>query len=83
LLARPEALAFAAAEGEGVLRGEVTDRRFAGSVYVFRVRVDGGELEVQAGGDEVSVGDRVGLVPRAAPAGLFAFPSDPVGGDAG
>jgi ABC-type Fe3+/spermidine/putrescine transport system ATPase subunit len=73
LLARPEALAFAAPGGEGALRGEVTDRRFAGSVYMYTVAVEGGELEIQAGADPAQTGDVVGVVPRSAPAGLFAF----------
>jgi hypothetical protein len=72
-LARPEALAFAALGGEGTLRGEVKDRRFAGSVYVYTVAVEGGELEIQAGADPARLGDVVGVVPRSAPAGLFAF----------
>jgi ABC-type Fe3+/spermidine/putrescine transport system ATPase subunit len=73
LLARPEALSFAAPDAEGVLRGEVTDRRFAGSVYVYTVSVEGGELEVQAGADPAWTGDVVGVVPCSPPAGLFAF----------
>ncbi len=72
-MARPEALAFAAPGGEGALRGEVTDRRFAGSVYMYTVAVEGGELEIQAGADPAQTGDVVGVVPRSAPAGLFAF----------
>ena len=73
LLARPEALGFAAPDAEGALRGAVTDRRFAGSVYVYTVSVEGGELEIQAGADPVQTGDVVGVVPLAPPAGLFAF----------
>lgn len=73
LLARPEALTFAAPDAEGALRGEVNDRRFAGSVYVYAVTVEVGELEIQAGADRAQTGDVVGVVPRSAPAGLFAF----------
>jgi iron(III) transport system ATP-binding protein len=72
LLARPEALTFAPA-GEGSLRGTVADRRFAGSVYIYTVSVDGGGLEVQAEGDAAAVGASVWVRPRAQPAGLFAF----------
>ncbi len=73
LLARPEAVRFTSAEG--ALRGEVVDRRFAGSIYVFKVAVPGGELEVQGGGSDARVGDAVGLEPVASPEGLFAFAS--------
>ncbi|MGD2151655.1 MAG: ABC transporter ATP-binding protein [Gemmatimonadales bacterium] len=73
VLARPEALAFAAPDEDGALRGEVSDRRFAGSVYVYTVRVEGGELEIQGGVDPAQTGEVVGVVPRSAPAGLFAF----------
>jgi ABC-type Fe3+/spermidine/putrescine transport system ATPase subunit len=74
LLARPEALAFAEPESEGAVRGAVKDRRFAGSVYVYTVTVEGGELEIQAGADQARPGEVVGVVPRSAPAGLFTFP---------
>ncbi|UCF18996.1 MAG: ABC transporter ATP-binding protein [Gemmatimonadota bacterium] len=73
LLARPEALAFAPSDQEAVLNGQVTERRFAGSFYVYRVSAGGGELEVQSDSSDAKPGDRVGVVPRAAPAGLFAF----------
>ncbi|NIN71090.1 MAG: ATP-binding cassette domain-containing protein [Gemmatimonadetes bacterium] len=73
LLARPEALAFAGPVTEAALRGEVKDRRFAGSIYVYTVAVEGGELEVQAGADQARLGDVVAVVPRSAPTGLFVF----------
>lgn len=82
LLVRPEALEFADPGGDGVLVGSVRERRFAGSVYVFTVSVDGGELEVQTTGDVTDVGDTVGVRPvrpvrpgrpAGQPAGLFAF----------
>ncbi len=74
VLARPEALAFAPADADGALRGQVGDRRFAGSVYIYTVTVEGGALEVQADGDVARVGATVGVRPRSAPAGIFAFP---------
>ncbi len=40
---------------------------------MYTVTVDGGELEIQAGADPAQPGDVVGVVPRSAPAGLFAF----------
>jgi ABC-type Fe3+/spermidine/putrescine transport system ATPase subunit len=73
LLARPEALTFATPDAVGALRGRVNDRRFAGSVYVYTVSVEGGELEIQAGAGRAQTGDVVGVVPRSAPTGLFAF----------
>ncbi len=73
LLARPEALAFVSPEDDAALRGIVVDRRFAGSVYVYTVKVEGGELEAQAAGDAAREGDVVGVAPRHAPAGIFAF----------
>ncbi len=88
IFARPEAVRFSSSEE--ALRGEVVERRFAGSVFVYKVAVEGGELEVQtggaggeggAGGREARVGDRVGLEPVAAPEGLFAFPDDPGSGE--
>jgi iron(III) transport system ATP-binding protein len=73
ILARPEALTFVSTGADGALRGRVVDRRFAGSVYVYTVSVGGGELEVQADGEAASPGDDVGVQPRNAPAGIFAF----------
>ncbi len=77
LLTRPEALAFAPPDAEGSLRGVISDRRFAGSVYIYTVTVEGGALEVQADGDVARLGAAVGVRPRSAPAGLFAFPRRP------
>ena len=66
----------------GAIPGVVSDRRFAGSAYVYAVKVEGGELEVQTTGDVARPGESVGLRPVAAPAGIFAFPRRP-GGDEG
>ncbi len=79
LLARPEALTFAPAGAEDTLPGRVIDRRFAGSVYVYTVSVEGGELEVQADGDIARPGDEAGVRPRNAPVGIFAFPGPQTG----
>ncbi len=73
LLARPEALSFVPPGSAGALSGTVSERRFAGSVYVYTVAVEGGELEVQTGVEPAGSGDTVHLRPAAAPAGLFAF----------
>ncbi len=77
VFARPEALTFVASGAEGALRGTVADRRFAGSFYLYKVLVRGGELEVQAGADAADPGDVVGLRPASAPDGIFAFVKDP------
>jgi ABC-type Fe3+/spermidine/putrescine transport system ATPase subunit len=75
LLARPEALELTSPSGAEVLRGTVSGRRFAGSVYVYTVDVKDGWLEVQTSDDIARRGADVGIVPRAAPSGLFAFAS--------
>ena len=72
LLVRPEAVRFS--NPDGALAGEIVERRFAGSVYVYRVAAGGGELEVQVGDAAAAVGDRVGLEPVDPPRGLFVFP---------
>jgi iron(III) transport system ATP-binding protein len=74
VLARPEALTFASTDNEAAVRGTIIDRRFAGSVYVYTVSVEGGNLEVQTDGEAGRPGDAVGIVPRSAPVGIFAFP---------
>ncbi|MFI5242455.1 MAG: ABC transporter ATP-binding protein [Gemmatimonadales bacterium] len=57
---RPDALALAA-EGDG-WGGVVTDRRFAGTQLVYRVRVDDEiEMELQSTNRDVREGDRVAV----------------------
>lgn len=74
LLARPEALRFAA-PAPGVLNGEVIDRRFSGALAFFTVRTDGGTMvELSAAPGAAAVGDRVGLSPSATGLHLFAGP---------
>ena len=73
VLARPEALELCGPDADGAIRGVVSDRRFAGSTYVHTVGVEGGTLEVLARGDAARHAETVGLRPRAAPRGLFAF----------
>ncbi len=77
LMARPEAVEVCTPDEANALRGVVEDRRFAGSVYVYTIEVEGGRLEVQATSDVARVGAAVGLRPRSAPDGLFAFPGHP------
>ncbi|HSG81136.1 MAG TPA: ABC transporter ATP-binding protein [Gemmatimonadota bacterium] len=76
VLARPEALEFCGPDTGDAVCGAISDRRFAGSAYVYAVAVDGGELEVQTTGDVAQPGESVCLRPRAAPVGIFAFPPD-------
>ncbi|NIR42804.1 MAG: ABC transporter ATP-binding protein [Gemmatimonadetes bacterium] len=75
LMARPEAVEICGPDEAEAVRGVVDDRRFAGSVYVYTIEVEGGRLEVQATGDVARVGAAVGLRPPSAPDGLFAFPA--------
>jgi putative spermidine/putrescine transport system ATP-binding protein len=76
LVVRPESLSFAPGEAPGALPGEVVERRYAGRVAFFFVRLDGGgeETEVLAAPDAARPGDRIavrpdpaGPVPRAYP----------------
>lgn len=78
LMARPEALAFAQPDTQGALRATWRDRRFAGSFYRHTVDVEGGWLEVQTGVEQGGGDGDVGVVPRSAPAGLFAFPREAI-----
>lgn len=77
LMARPEALEFVEPTAQGALPSRLRHRRFAGSFYRYTVDVAGGWLEVQAGAD--ATGDALGVMPRAAPAGLFVFPLEEAG----
>ena len=62
LVVRPEQLGLAPPDGEGAWPGTVVDRRFAGTVYVFRVQVAGGPLLEIASPDAVAAeGERVGV----------------------
>jgi len=73
VLTRPEALTFAADDAEGVLSGTVDETRFAGSVYVYTVTVEGGQLEIHARSAQTRTGRRVGVRPLDPPRGLHAF----------
>ena len=74
MLVRPEALQFAQPDADGALAGTVIERRFAGSVYVYTLAVEGGELEVQTAGDVARQDETVGLRPISPPTGMFVFP---------
>ncbi|HEV8356117.1 MAG TPA: ABC transporter ATP-binding protein [Gemmatimonadales bacterium] len=74
LFVRPEALRIVPAS-ETVLTGLVTERRFLGATTLFTVRLGcGSTLEVQGGPGSARSGDRVGLVPDGAGAGLHLLP---------
>lgn len=70
-LLRPEALRLTDPGGSDAWPGTVQARRFAGSITVVTVEMEGGPvLEVQADKPPV-IGERVGVVPAGAPAPLF------------
>lgn len=73
VLARPEALAFAADDAEGALSGTLDEIRFAGSIYVHTVTVEGGQLEIHARSAQAGMGQRVAVRPLDPPRGLHAF----------
>ncbi|HEX7120054.1 MAG TPA: ABC transporter ATP-binding protein [Longimicrobiales bacterium] len=56
------------------LQGEVLERRYAGPVTHYRVRLEGAELVVHGGPADAAVGDRIGVCPSA---DALAFPADP------
>ena len=55
------------------LEGEVAERRFAGPVTHYRIRVGGAELLVHGGADDADAGDRVRVHAVGVP---LAFPAD-------
>jgi ABC-type Fe3+/spermidine/putrescine transport system ATPase subunit len=68
LVVRPESLAFAPSGALNALSGEVVERRYAGRVAYFTVRLaGGGEVEVLAAPGAARVGDRLSV--RLDPAG--------------
>ena len=75
LLVRPESIRLMEPDSPGALPGRVADRRFAGAFHVYRVDLEVGEVEVQTAAGEARPGERVGVGPKAAPSGLFAFPA--------
>ncbi len=71
VMVRPEGLQFTD-PGDGVLNGEVVERRFLGGLALYTVATIGGQsLEVSAPPDAAGVGHRVGLHP--ARTGLHVF----------
>lgn len=69
---RPDALAFVSPETAGAWPGVVTERRFAGALLAFHVRVDDVELEVHSADRGVRVGDRVAVALVREPVALVA-----------
>ncbi|HET7585567.1 MAG TPA: ABC transporter ATP-binding protein [Gemmatimonadaceae bacterium] len=59
---RPDALAFTSPDRTDVWRGEVTERRFAGALLAYRVRLSAEvEVELYSGERDVRVGEQVGV----------------------
>jgi ABC-type Fe3+/spermidine/putrescine transport system ATPase subunit len=78
LFVRPEGLAFGRAEDPRSLTGQIVDRRFAGRVSVFAVRLaDSSEIEVTAGSAAARTGDRVFVVPSPEGPRPRAYVSEP------
>ena len=76
LIARPEALAFSAADAAGALPGLVSDRRYGGPTSTFLVALDaGGEIEILALSAAAAEGDRVGVRPKEGAALPRLFPA--------
>jgi ABC-type Fe3+/spermidine/putrescine transport system ATPase subunit len=73
ILARPEALVLDRAGGEIAGSGLVTERRFAGALMVYTVRLGETEVLVNGGIDVAGIGERVVVEPRSA-SSVFAFP---------
>ncbi len=78
LVARPEALALAPPGEAGALTGEVVERRYAGRVAFYTVRLaDAAEAEVLAPPDAAKPGDAVGVVPARDGPLPRAYPAEP------
>jgi ABC-type Fe3+/spermidine/putrescine transport system ATPase subunit len=78
LMVRPEELQVldaGSARAPTDLEGQVVDRRFAGAVSFYRVRVGERELLVQGGAADGAAGDPVLIRPRHG-AAILAFPED-------
>ena len=77
LMIRPEALRIVRDGASGdVLRGRVTDRRFAGATSFYTVAIDGGaELIAQGTTSDASPGDEVSLAP-APGAAILAYAAE-------
>ena len=84
LYVRPEAVRLVEPSDE-VLSGAVVERRYLGGAALYTVRVaepgsngPGGPAFIEVLGEPAAarVGDRVGVVPRTAGAGLHLFPAD-------
>jgi ABC-type Fe3+/spermidine/putrescine transport system ATPase subunit len=82
LMLRPEALAFCAPGEDGAVSGEVAERLFGGGSSLFRVAVDGGEVEVVARSGAAREGERVAVRPgREGPLGRIWRQGASAGGE--
>ncbi|MCA1583004.1 MAG: ABC transporter ATP-binding protein [Acidobacteria bacterium] len=79
LVARPEGLALGSPGQVGALIGEVIERRYAGRVAFYTVRLaDSVEAEVLAPPDAAKPGDAVGVVPARDAPPPRAYAPDPI-----
>jgi ABC-type Fe3+/spermidine/putrescine transport system ATPase subunit len=70
---RPDALAFTTPEAPAGWAAEVTERRFAGALIAYHVRLsDGLELEMYGTERDVHIGDRVGVRVAREPVAVVA-----------
>jgi ABC-type Fe3+/spermidine/putrescine transport system ATPase subunit len=70
---RPDALAFTTPDEPVGWPGEVTERRFAGALIAYHVRlVDGSTLELYGTERDVSIGDRVSVRVAREPVAVVA-----------
>ena len=69
---RPDALALVPRDSAGAWPGVVTERRFAGALLAYHVRVDAVELEVHSADRRVRVGDPVSVALVREPVALVS-----------
>ncbi len=70
---RPDALEFTSPDGDAVWRGEVTERRFAGALLAYRVRLSADvEAELYSSDRDVRVGAQMGVRISRQPVAIVA-----------
>jgi iron(III) transport system ATP-binding protein len=69
---RPHSLKFRDVSGTDGIKGEIADRRFTGSLVVYRVRLaDGSVVEVESPRADLNANDHVTLVPSGTPVAVI------------